>query len=71
MSKKINSFWRLLLGSLIALLGFGSCKTTKKVQTDDRVVLYGPPPVKVEKQPIDRVVALYATRPVRLEKESE
>ena len=71
MSKKFYSFWNLLLGSLIALLGFSSCKTTKKAQTDDRVVLYGPPPVKVEKQPIDRVVALYAARPVRLEKISE
>lgn len=71
MSKKIYSFWNLLLGSLIALLGFGSCKTAKKVQTDDRVVLYGPPPVKVEREPVDRVVALYAARPVRLEKISE
>ncbi len=51
MAKKFNSVWRLLLGSFITLLGFGSCKTAKNVQQPkDDVVLYGAPPVKIEKQ---------------------
>lgn len=51
MAKKFYSFWNLLLGSLITLLGFGSCKTAKKVQPDEpAIVLYGAPPVKIEKQ---------------------
>lgn len=51
MKKKIYSFWNLLLGSLIVLLGFGSCKSKKMIQQENEaVVLYGAPPVKVEKQ---------------------
>lgn len=33
MAKKLYSFSNLMLTSLIALLGFGSCKTTKKVES--------------------------------------
>jgi len=61
-----------MLGSLIALLGFGSCKTTKKVQSiDEPVVLYGPPPVEVEKQiekqnPGREMKLLYGAPPVRI-----
>ena len=32
MSKKIHSLWRIILSSIITLLGFTACKTTKKVQ---------------------------------------
>ncbi|MBO4550075.1 MAG: hypothetical protein J5733_05035 [Bacteroidaceae bacterium] len=68
MSKKIRSFWRLALGSLITLLGFTACKTTKKAQRGDDVVeLYAPPPGVIEKQtPIDKVRVLYAVPPVRV-----
>jgi len=77
MSKRINSFWRLLLGSLIALLGFGAC--AKKVQPEEEeVVLYGPPPAKVERQDrspkmrhIDKAPLLYGARPARIKKKSE
>ena len=70
MAKKIRSFWRLLLGSLITLLGFAACKTAKKVQhEEERVVLYGPPPVKVDKQErVDQIRLLYGVPPVRVEK---
>ena len=72
MSKKIRSVWRLLLGSLITLLGFAACKTAKKVQKgDDTVELYGPPPGIVEKQPIDRVRVLYGVPPIKVEKVPE
>ena len=72
MTKKFYSFWNLLLGSLIALLGFGSCKTTKKAQQEEAVVLYGPPPVKVEKQnPGQEIKLLYGVPPVRVEKMPE
>ena len=71
MSKKILSFWRLLLGSFLTLLGFGSCKTSKPVQPkNEPVVLYGPPPPSViEKQrPIDEMRLLYGVPPVKVEK---
>ena len=69
MAKKFNSVWRLLLGSLIILLGFGSCKTSKNIQQpEDDVVLYGPPPASIEKQPIDHIRLLYGVPPVRMEK---
>jgi hypothetical protein len=65
MAKKIRSFWRLLLGSLITLLGFAACKSAKKMQKgDDTTVLYGPPPGVI----IDKVVELYAPRPEVIEK---
>lgn len=73
MAKKIRSFWRLALGSLITLLGFAACKTTKKAQPgDEAVVLYGAPPVKVEsRQPVDRMRLLYGAPPVRVERMAE
>ena len=73
MARKIRSLWHLLLGSLITLLGFAACKTTKKVQqTDDIEELYGPPPGIVEKQtPIDRVRVLYGGPPVKVQKMEE
>ena len=72
MPKKFYSTWNLLLGSLIALLGFGSCKTTKKSQPEERVVLYGPPPAKVER-PISgqEIKLLYGVPPVRIEKTTD
>ncbi|MBQ7663191.1 MAG: hypothetical protein IJS48_07480 [Prevotella sp.] len=33
MAKRFYSFSNMMLTSLIALLGFGSCKTTKKVES--------------------------------------
>ena len=70
MAKKIRSVWRLVLGSLITLLGFTACKTSKKVQQgDETLVLYGPPPVQVEKEPIDKVRLLYGVPPIKVEKE--
>ncbi len=77
MAKKINNVWRLLLGSFITLLGFGSCKTTKNVQQEEeQLVLYGPPPAEViekqEQEPVDRIRLLYGVPPVRrTEKVSE
>ena len=73
MSKKIRSIWRLALGSLITLLGFAACKTAKKAQQENvPVVLYGPPPVQVEKQqPIDQVKLLYGVPPVMVERISQ
>ena len=70
MARKIRSFWRLMLGSLITLLGFAACKTAKKFQKGDGTVeLYGPPPGIVDKkQPIDRVRVLYGGPPVKVEK---
>ena len=71
MSKKIHSFWRLLLGSLITLLGFTACKTSKKVQQDDIEELYGPPTVKVDKHALDGVIALYGGPSVRVVREQK
>lgn len=72
MAKKIHSFWRLLLGSLITLLGFTACKTSKKAQQEDSaVVLYGPPPAKVDKQQVDRIRLLYGVPPIRVEQAPE
>lgn len=70
MAKKIRSAWRLILGSLITLLGFAACKTAKKVQKgDDTIELYGPPPGIVDKQnPIERVRVLYGVPPIKVEK---
>ena len=71
MGKKIRSFWCLMLGSLITLLGFAACKTTKKVQKSDGTVeLYGPPPGVVDKKKsVDRVWVLYAVPPIRVVEE--
>ena len=73
MSKRIYSFWNLLLGSLITLLGFGACKTAKKVQQEEELpVLYGAPPAKVvEPKPIQEMKLLYGVPPVRIEKKAE
>ena len=73
MAKKIRSVWRLLLGSLITLLGFAACKSSKKLQKEDDIIeLYGPPPGVVDKQrPIDRIKALYGVPPVKMEKVPE
>ena len=74
MSKRIYSFWNLLLGSLITLLGFGSCKTAKNVSpTNDTEKLYGPPPpVIIEKPtPVEPMKVLYGAPPVRIEKQPE
>ena len=73
MAKKFHSAWRLLLGSLITLLGFAACKTTKKMQKgDDTIELYGPPPSVVDKHPpVDRMKLLYGVPAVRKEKMPE
>ena len=73
MSKKIRSVWRLLLGSFITLLGFTACKTSKKAQQEDSaVVLYGPPPAKVEKPNREfEMKLLYGAPPVKIKKVSE
>ena len=73
MAKNIHTFWRLVLGSFITLLGFAACKTTKKAQQErEAIVLYGAPPTKVEKlTPIDQVKPLYAVPAVRIEKTPE
>ena len=73
MAHKIHSFWRLLLGSLITLLGFAACKTSKKAQQgDDILELYAPPPAPlVEKQPIDPIKPLYGVPPIKVERISE
>lgn len=72
MSKKISSFWRLLLGSLITMLGFAACKTTKDVsQKDETAKLYGPPPTIINQKPIDQLKPLYGVPPVRIEREPQ
>ena len=73
MAKKIRSLWRLLLGSLITLLGFTACKSSKKMQKgDDTIELYGPPPGVVDKQtPVDRMKLLYGVPPIRVERMPE
>lgn len=73
MSRKIHSFWRLLLGSLITVLGFAACKTAKKAQQGgEREKLYGPPPASLDKRnPVDRMRLLYGVPPVRVEKVPE
>jgi len=77
MAKKFYSFWNLLLGSLITLLGFGSCKTAKKIQPEEpAIVLYGAPPPEVIEQakPIkpEPIKLLYGAPAVRkIEKEKE
>lgn len=48
MAKKFYSFSNLLLTSLIALLGFGSCKTTKKVESTKYST-------NIDKLPVDSV----------------
>lgn len=70
MAKRIQSLWRLLLGSLITMLGFAACKSTKKMQrTDETLELYGPPPGYIEKkEPIDRVRVLYGAPPIKVQK---
>ena len=45
MAKKINTVWRLLLGSFITLLGFSACT---KEDENEPGVLYGPPPTTVQ-----------------------
>ncbi|MBQ2292293.1 MAG: hypothetical protein II245_01310 [Bacteroidaceae bacterium] len=71
MSKKIRSLWRIILSSIITLLGFTACKTTKKVQKEDSMMLlYGPPPGVVErKQATEEVVPLYGAPPVKTAEE--
>jgi len=75
MSKKFYSFWNLLLGSFITLLGFTACKTTKKVQApDEDLVLYGPPPppTVIEKpKPDEPIKLLYGAPPVKAPKQPE
>lgn len=73
MAKKVRSVWRLLLGSFITLLGFAACKTAKKAQRGEELeVLYGAPPVTIDRQkPIDVVKPLYAVPPVRVERVPE
>ncbi len=73
MTQRIRSCWRLLLGSLITLLGFTACKTTKKTQAEgEQLVLYGPPPPKVERlNPGQEMRLLYGVPPVRIEKAEE
>ena len=72
MARKVHSFWRLVLGSLITVLGFAACRSSKKVQQgDDTIELYGPPPVKVEKRPIDKIETVYGGPPVRVVRKSE
>ncbi len=73
MAKKVYSVWRLLLGSFITLLGFAACKTAKQTQPEvDIRELYGPPPVKVEKQkPAEEMKLLYGAPPVRVVKVPE
>lgn len=71
MTKKIHSFWRFLLSTIITLLGFTACKTTKKVQKEDgMMLLYGPPPgVVAERQPIDETMPLYGVPPTKAAEE--
>ena len=77
MAKRFYSFWNLLLGSLITLLGFGSCKTAKKVQPDDpAIVLYGAPPPEIVEPPKpinpEPIKLLYGAPAVqRVEKKAE
>ena len=73
MAKKVYSVWRLVLGSLITLLGFAACKTAKKAQPNgDIEELYGPPPVQIDKQkPIDNMKLLYGVPPVKVVKVPE
>lgn len=73
MAKRIHSIWRLLLGSVITMLGFAACKSTKKLQkSDEMIALYGPPPAAVkERQPIDRVRVLYGVPPIKVERMPE
>ena len=62
-----------MLGSLITMLGFAACKTTKKTQPEaERPLLYGPPPGVVDKKrPIDEMMLLYGVPPVKVEKKEE
>lgn len=73
MAKRIYSFWNLLLGSLIALLGFGSCKSSKNLQPSDTEKLYGPPPPEIIKgpKPIEPMKVLYGAPPVKKERQPE
>lgn len=84
MTKKIHSFWRFLLGSLITLLGFAACKTSKKVQQgSDTEKLYGPPvqmtrgdsinagllpPPEQKVKPADVMKLVYGPPPVKRKK---
>lgn len=70
LSKKVHLFWRLLLGAFIAALGFAACKSSRKAHRgDDPECLYGPPPVRVDRQEIDPVKPLYGGPPVRVVRE--
>jgi len=73
MSRKVRSVWRLLLGSFITLLGFAACKTVKKAQRgEEPEVLYGAPPVTIDRQkPIDVLKPLYGVPPIRMERVPE
>ena len=76
MTKKFYSFASILLTSLIALLGFGSCKTSKKAMTESegplqmskddsiRVGLIDPPGRRVK--PAEPIKLLYGAPPVKV-----
>jgi len=63
----------LVMLILPMLLGFTACKTTKKTQAEgEQLVLYGPPPPKVERlNPGQEMRLLYGVPPVRIEKAEE
>lgn len=74
MSKRFNSVWRLLLGSFITMLGFGSCKTAKQApQEKETLVLYGPPPPSVveRQKAVDEMRLLYGAPPIKVEREKK
>ena len=78
MSKRFNSVWRLLLGSFITMLGFGSCKTAKQTakqapQEKETLVLYGPPPPSVveRQKAVDEMRLLYGAPPIKVEREKK
>ena len=81
MTKRVCSIVSIVLTSLITLLGFGSCKTTKKMTAENPELvpmskadsIYQgliPPPDQVIK-PIEPTPVLYGAPPVRIEKVPE
>ncbi len=81
MSHKIRSLWRLLLGSLITILGFTACKTSQKAQKEtppkaqkenDVKLLYGPRPTFDDTSfTIVRERLLYGPPPVKVVQQQE
>jgi len=68
MTKKFYAITNLLLSSLIALLGFGSCKTAKKVEKENKdtnAELFGVDTIKP--MPGKEAILLYAARPIKKE----